>query len=51
MQQSGRLQLVSDVHALRESYLEPCIVLAGDLFFYVDRSLLPEFVARLGRRG
>ena len=29
LQQSGRLQIVSDVHALREAYLEPCIVLAG----------------------
>jgi hypothetical protein len=29
LQQSGRLQIVSDVHALRSAYLEPCIVLAG----------------------
>lgn len=29
LEQSGRLHIVSDVHALRAKYLEPCIVLAG----------------------
>ena len=29
LEQSGRLHVVSDEHALREKYLEPCIVLAG----------------------
>lgn len=29
LEQSGRLHVVSDEHALRAKYLEPCIVLAG----------------------